>query len=68
MAGFTETDQDLLRRWLDNPEDHPPGLEAWALVRRLANHVADLEHDVHELKDACIDLNEQVDRLCGDAS
>lgn len=66
MAGFTETDQELLRRWLDDPSDHPPGLEAWALLRRLANHVADLEADVAELRDTCIDLNAECDRLCGD--
>lgn len=66
MSGFTETDQEMLRRWCDDPNDQPPGLEAWALVRRLATHLADQQAEIHELRDTCIDLNEECDRLVGD--
>jgi hypothetical protein len=46
--------------------DHPPGLEAWALIRRLADYVASLEADITEMRDACIELDNTLNRIVGD--
>ena len=66
MTSLSEHDQELLRQWCDNSDDHPPGLEAWALIRRLADYIAALETDIAEMRDACIDLDNTLNRIVGD--